>query len=82
MEKSKKNDFSKNIPFLAISKLRLSTYQCTPSGNPKLKFRLSLPIPKLFSYPIEKTDCLKICFFKQSVLCDYVLFGQPFEYNI
>ena len=59
VEKSKKFDFSKNIPFLAISKLRLSTYTCTPSGTPKLKFWLSLPIPKLFSYPLEKMGCLK-----------------------
>jgi len=51
VEKSKKFDFSKNVLFLAISKLRLSTYTCTPSGTPKLKFWLSLPIPKLFSYP-------------------------------
>jgi hypothetical protein len=58
-EKSKKLIFQKNIPFLAISKLRLSTYPCTPSGNPKQKFWLSLPIPKLFSYPLEKMDCLK-----------------------
>ena len=59
VEKSKKFDFSKNILFLAISKLRLSTYTCTPSGTPKLKFWLSLPIPKLFSYPLEKLGCLK-----------------------
>ena len=45
--------FQKNTPFLAISKLRLSTYLCTPSGIPKLKFWLSLPVPKLFSYPLE-----------------------------
>ena len=57
--KIKKFDFQKNIPFLAISKLRLSTYLCTPSGNPKQKFWLSLPIPKLFSYPLEKMGCLK-----------------------
>ena len=42
------------ISFLAINKLRLSTYQRTPSGNPKLKFWLSLLIPKLFSYPLRK----------------------------
>ena len=51
--------FQKNILFLAISKLRLSTYQCTPSGNPKLKFWLSLPIPKLFPYPLNNVGMLK-----------------------
>ena len=59
MEKSKNLIFQKNIPFLAIGKLRLSTYSCTPSGIPKLKFWLCLPIPKLFSYPLEKMGCLK-----------------------
>ena len=57
--KIKKIDFLKNILFLAIGKLRLSTYLCTPSGNPKPKFWLSLPIPKLFPYPLEKTWMLK-----------------------
>ena len=59
VEKSKKFDFSKNVLFLAISKLRLSTYTCTPSGNPKLKFWLSLPIPKLFPYPLNNVGMLK-----------------------
>ena len=58
-EKSKNLIFQKNIPFLAIGKLSLSTYLCTPSGNPKLKFWLSLPIPKLFSYPLEKNELFK-----------------------
>ena len=58
--------FQKNILFLAISKLRLSTYQCTPSGNPKLKFWLSLPIPKLFPYPLEKRLFKKLTYFLNS----------------
>ena len=44
--------FHKIIFFLAINKLRLSTYICTPSGIPKLKLWLSLLIPKLFSYSL------------------------------
>ena len=44
--------FHKIISFLAINKLRLSTYICTPSGIPKLKLWLSLLIPKLFSYSL------------------------------
>ena len=36
--KIKKFDFQKNIPFLAISKLRLQAYPCTLSDIPKLMF--------------------------------------------
>ena len=51
--------FQRIIPFLAINKLRLSTYLSTPSGNPKLKFWLSLLIPKIFSYPLGKAKDVK-----------------------
>ena len=43
--------FQENKLFLLSSKLRLSAYTHTPSGNPKLALWLSLSIPKLFSYP-------------------------------
>ena len=46
--KIKKFDFQKNIPFLAISKLRLSTYQCTPSGIPKTKVLAKFADSKAF----------------------------------
>ena len=36
-----------------------SPERCTPSGNPKLKLWLSLLIPKLFSYPLEKRGLFK-----------------------
>ena len=42
-----------------LCKLRLSAYTHTPSGIPKLKFWLSLLIPKLFSYPLEKLRLFK-----------------------
>ena len=45
--------FRKIKSFLAINKLRLSAYLCTPSGTPKLKLWLSLRVPKLFSYPLK-----------------------------
>ena len=50
--------FHRIVPFLAINKLRLSAYTHTPSGIPKLKFWLSLLIPKLFSYPLEKVKAV------------------------
>ncbi len=57
--KIKKNlIFHKIVPFLAINKLRRSAYTHTPSGIPKLKFWLSLLIPKLFSYPLEKAKAV------------------------
>ena len=59
VEKSKDLIFHLIIPFLAINKLRRSAYLCTPSGNPKLKLWLSLLIPKLFSYPLEKRGLFK-----------------------
>ncbi len=54
-----------HVPFLAINKLRLSAYAHTPSGIPKLKFWLSLLIPKLFSYPLKKVKAtLTVPFYK------------------
>lgn len=58
VEKSKKLIFHRINPFLAISKLRLSAYLCTPSGVPKLKFWLGLLIPKFFSYPLGKAKAV------------------------
>ena len=52
--------FHRIIPFLAINKLRRLTYLRTPSGNPKLKLWLSLLIPKLFSYPLGKTNVVDL----------------------
>ena len=58
-QKNQKNlIFHKIVPFLAINKLRRSAYTHTPSGIPKLKFWLSLLIPKLFSYPLEKAKAV------------------------
>ena len=54
MLKNQNNDFSEIIIFLAITKLRLSAYLCTPSGTPKLSLWLSLMIPNLFPYPLPK----------------------------
>ena len=69
-EKNRKYSiFHKNKSFLAINKLRLSAYLCTPSGNPKLALWLSLSIPKLFSYPPRQKGL-----FKKSV--DYL--NSPF----
>ena len=42
-----------------VKKNQTSLTGFTPSGNLKLKFWLSLPVPKLFSYPLEKMGCLK-----------------------
>ena len=62
--------FHRIVPFLAISKLRLSTYLCTPSGIPKLRFgsvcwfQSFFPIPlkklRLFKKPIDFLNSLKI----------------------
>ena len=54
VEKSKKFDFSKNVLFLAISKLRLSTYTCTPSGIPKLCFGSLYPFQTIFPIPSNR----------------------------
>ena len=57
-KKIKNMIFHKFISFLVINKLSRSAYPCTPSGNPKLKLWLSLLIPKLFSYPLQKAKAV------------------------
>ena len=46
--------FQKNILFLAISKLRLSTYSCTSSGTPNFSFGSVCRFQSFFPIPLKK----------------------------
>ena len=63
VEKSKNLIFQKNKPFLAIDKLSLSTYLCTPSGNPNFSFGSVCLFQSFFPIPLKKMGCLNSPFY-------------------
>ena len=59
VEKSKNLIFQKIKPFLAIGKLSLSTYLCTPSGNPNFSFGSVCRFQSFFPIPLKKNGLFK-----------------------